>query len=169
MPTAAAHAPIPVVVRPIDVSDGPALVRFHEALSPEAQRSRFFFVHPHLSAAEVEHFTHLDHRDREALVVTDGHTIVAVGRYERLSGGNRAEVAFVTADAHRGKGLASGLLGRLATMARAVGITEFVAQTLPDNRRMLGVFARSGLLTASGVHDGLVDVSMSLDQQTIAP
>jgi hypothetical protein len=53
---------------------------------------------------------------------------------------------------------------RLAATARGVGITEFVAQTLPDNRKMLGVFTRSGLLTATGFHDGLVDVSMALER-----
>ena len=168
MPTTTAHPPIDLVVRGIDASDGAALVRFHEALSSEAQRSRFFAVHPHLSDAEVEYFTHVDHLDREALVVTDGPDILAVGRYDRLPERNRAEVAFVTADDHRGQGLASLLLGRLATIASAAGVTEFVAQTLPDNRQMLGVFARSGLLTATAFHDGLVDVSMSLDQQTTA-
>jgi GNAT superfamily N-acetyltransferase len=154
--------PITSVIRAIHGSDGPALERFHEALSPEAQRSRFFNVHPHLSAAEVEHFTHVDHLDREAIVVTDGPDIVAVGRYDRLPGRDVAEVAFVTADDHHGRGLASLLLARLAVRARAVGVTEFVAQTLPDNRKMLGVFARSGLLAASAFHDGLVEVSMSL-------
>lgn len=167
MPATTAIPPIPpitIAVRRIEASDGPALVRFREALSPEAQRSRFFYVHPHLSDVEVEHFTHVDHLDREALIVTDGPDIVAVGRYDRFPDTNRAEVAFVTADDHHGQGFASLLLGRLASIARAHGITDFVAQTLPENRRMLGVFARSGLLAAYGFHDGLVDVSMSLDQ-----
>lgn len=168
MPTTAAVPPTTTVVRAIEGSDGPRLVRFHEALSPDAQRSRFFNVHPHLSATEVEHFTHVDHIDREALVVLNGPDIVAVGRYDRLPGRNVAEVAFVTADDHRGRGLASLLLIRLAARARIIGVTEFVAQTLPENRKMLGVFSRSGLLEASAFHNGLVDVSMSLDQDPSA-
>jgi RimJ/RimL family protein N-acetyltransferase len=159
----AAALPITLVIRAIEGSDAPALVQFHEALSPDSQRSRFFYLHPHLSAAEVEHFTCVDHLDREAVVVTDGPDIVAVGRYDRLPGSTTAEVAFVTADDHNGRGFASLLLARLAARARAVGVTQFVAQTLPDNRKMLGVFARSGLLAASAFHDGVVEVSMSLD------
>jgi hypothetical protein len=49
----------------------PALVRLHETLSPETTRSRFYSVHPHLSAAEVIRFTNVDHRQREALVALD--------------------------------------------------------------------------------------------------
>ena len=73
-----------------------------------------------------------------------------------------AEVAFVTAEDHRREGLASQFLARLADTALTVGIIEFIAETLPDNRRMLGVFARSGLLVATAFHGGLIDVSMSL-------
>ena len=156
-------SPITVVIRAIHGSDGPALERFHEALSPEAQRSRFFYVHPHLSAAEIEHFTHVDHHEREAIIVTDGPDIVAVGRYDRLPGSHAAEVAFVTADDHHGRGFASLLLARLADRARAVGITQFIAQTLPENRKMLAVFTRSGLPAATAFRGGLVDVSMSLE------
>jgi GNAT superfamily N-acetyltransferase len=149
-------------------SDGPALERFHEALSPDAQRSRFFIFHPHLSASEIERFTHVDHVDREALVVTRGAEIVAVGRYDRLPDRSDAEVAFVTAEDHRGEGLASQLLARLADAARAVGISDFVAETFGDNSRMLGVFTRSGLPTSVSYRDGVANVSMSLELVTAA-
>ncbi len=150
-------------------SDGPALVRFHEALSADAQRSRFFGVHPHLSAAEVEQFTNVDHVDREAIIVTIGAEIVAVGRYDRLPATDSAEVAFVTAEAHRGDGIASELLRRLAVLARAVGINQFVAQTLPQNQQMLGVFARSPFKSVTKFAGGIVDVSMSLTNTTEDP
>ena len=42
-----------VLLRPIEPTDGPALVRFHEGLSDLTSHRRFFNVHPHLSAAEV--------------------------------------------------------------------------------------------------------------------
>src|SRR5215831_10237001 len=55
-----------VQVRPIDASDAERLFRFHESLSPETTRLRFFAIHPYLSAAEVERFSTVDHHDREA-------------------------------------------------------------------------------------------------------
>jgi hypothetical protein len=53
-----------VQIRPIEPSDAPGLERFHAALSPETIRMRFFTPHPRLSAAELELFTVVDHRDR---------------------------------------------------------------------------------------------------------
>jgi GNAT superfamily N-acetyltransferase len=149
-------------VRPIARSDAPALVRFHELLSPESQRTRFFAPHPHLSEKEVEHFTHVDHLDREALVATEGTEIVAVGRYERLPGTDQAEVAFVTRDDHHGSGLAAMLLDQLAIVARRVGISVFIAQTLVGNWRMLGVFNRSRFPVSTTSRDGIVDVTFSI-------
>ena len=120
-------------IRPIVPSDGAALVRFHELLSPESQRSRFFTAHPHLSATEVERFTNVDHRDREALVAVIGADIVGVGRYDRLGASPRAEVAFVTRDDHQGTGIATTLLQQLTVAAHRVGITCLVAETLAGN------------------------------------
>ncbi|HEV3227007.1 MAG TPA: hypothetical protein VGZ52_09235, partial [Acidimicrobiales bacterium] len=73
-----------VLVRAIRPSDAEELVRFHEGLSSESQRSRFFTVHPHLTAEEVGRFTNVDHRDRQAFVALVGVDIVGVGRYDRL-------------------------------------------------------------------------------------
>jgi hypothetical protein len=71
-----------VGIRPISPSDREALVQFHEGLTSETTRLRFFILHPHLMPREVERFTHVDHHDREALVALDGPDIIAVGRFE---------------------------------------------------------------------------------------
>ena len=55
-----------------------------------------------------------------------------------------AEVAFVVGDEHQGRGIGTVLLEHLAAAARERGITRFVAETLADNRRMLGVFRDAG-------------------------
>ena len=149
-------------VRPIAPSDADALIRFHGRLSPESQRTRFFAPHPSLSDEEVEHFTHVDHRDREAYVVTEDDEIVAVGRYERLPDTTQAEVAFVTCDDHQSTGLAALLLDRLVTAARRVGVSVFVAQTLVGNWPMLRVFYRSGFPVSSSSFDGIVDVTFPI-------
>ena len=60
--------------------------------------------------------------------------MIGVGRYDRLEGGDEAEVAFAVADAHQGRGLATLLLEYLASYAADNGITRFAADTLIDNR-----------------------------------
>lgn len=151
-----------VGIRAMAESDGDALVRFHEGLTKETTRMRFFMLHPHLTLGEVERFTHVDHHDREALVVLDGPDIVAVGRYDRLPGTTEAEVAFVVADGWQGHGAGTYLLAHLAQRARIEGLTAFVADTLGDNHRMRDVFRHSGLVAESHTVAGVVHVVLDL-------
>lgn len=145
------------VVRPIEPDDAAALVCFHEALDVQSQYFRFFTAHPHLTEAEVHRFTCVDHRDREALVVLDGDRLVAVGRYERdLRVPAEAEVAFIVAPDHRGRGWATELLHRLAELARRCGIDTFTAETLGVNHTMREVFAHAGYPWTSSFEDGIV-------------
>jgi RimJ/RimL family protein N-acetyltransferase len=152
-------------VRPITRSDADALVRFHEQLTGETTRLRFFSTHPHLSPKEVEGFTRVDHVDREALVALDGFQIVAVGRYDRLRDQREAEVAFVVSDAWQGHGVGTLLLERLARRARAAGIHRFVADTLDENHRMRQLFRRSGPMTGTADGAGVIRVVLDLDRE----
>ena len=76
---------VTVHLRPIRPDDAARLVEFHKGLSTRSVYRRFFFVHPSLSPAEVERFTHVDYVDRLAIVAVDDLRLVAVGRYERRS------------------------------------------------------------------------------------
>lgn len=142
--------------RPILPADGDALVTFHDGLSSQSVYRRFFFVHPHLTGAEVERFTHVDYVDRMAYTVFDGVAMVGVGRYERIPGTAEAEVAFVVTDDHQHLGIGTLLLDHLADAARSHGVETFVAQTLSDNRDMLGVFLASGFPVATSASAGTV-------------
>ena len=152
-----------VQIRPIDPGDADRLVRFHESLSPETTRLRFFSFHPHLTDAEVARFTTVDHHDREALVAAAGDDLVGVARYDRLEPTRDAEVAFVVSDRWQGSGVGSLLLEHLAARARAEGLQRFVAETLSENRRMLQVFAASGLVANRSWEHGVAHLVMSLD------
>ena len=112
-----------VQVRPIDPTDAARLVHFHESLSPETTRLRFFTPHPYLSEAEVARFTTVDHHDREALVALADDELIGVARFDREAGSQDADVAFVVADAWQGSGVASLLLEHLAARARTEGLT----------------------------------------------
>lgn len=123
----------PFTIRPIETADTARLMAAHDQLSPEARRLRFFRPHPVMTEEEANHFTHVDHVDREAFVATVGDDIVAVGRYDRVSP-TEAEIAIVVGDAFQGHGLGTTLLDHLGEHARKVGITHFVADTFGDNR-----------------------------------
>jgi acyl-CoA synthetase (NDP forming)/RimJ/RimL family protein N-acetyltransferase len=130
-------------VRPVVAADAPAMRRFFEGLSLESIGLRFFGV-PNFDWA-TKWAVETDDAERYALVATagPGHVIVAHGAYVRIDG-ERAEVAFVVADAWQGHGIATIMLGQLAAAAQAHGITAFSAEVLPGNHRMIGVFRDSG-------------------------
>ena len=152
----------PVHLRPIRPADAEALVSFHDRLSTEAVYRRYFFSHRHLTPAEVEHFTTVDYVDRMALVAEVDGRLVAVGRYERLTGTATAEAAFVVADEFQRQGIGTLLLEHLAERAWSVGITAFSAQTLAENREMVSVFVASGFPVEMSSAEGTVSVAFSI-------
>jgi RimJ/RimL family protein N-acetyltransferase len=152
----------PLAVRPIQPGDGDALVRFHQGLSAETTRLRYFSPHPTLSPDEVEHLTVVDHHVREALVVWAEGEIVAVARFEGLDDPATAEVAFVVSDRWQHRGIATALLEVLARRAREQGIGRFEADALVENRPMLDVFERSPFTSTRTTRGGVTHVALSL-------
>jgi GNAT superfamily N-acetyltransferase len=143
-------------------SDAKKLVRFHHTLSPQTKYLRFFGVHGQLTQDEVYRFTHVDHREREAIVAVVSGEIVAVARYERYEASTDAEVAFVVADSWQGRGLGTLLFARLARRAREVGVERFIAETLSQNRSMLAVFGHAGLPLSQRTERGVVHLVIDL-------
>jgi GNAT superfamily N-acetyltransferase len=152
-----------VHVRPIRPGDAARLAQFHQHLSLRSVYRRFFFVHPVLSATEIERFTTVDYVDRLALVVEEAQHLLAVGRYDRSAGTGEAEVAFVVADLYQNRGIGTLLLEQLAAAAWRNGITTFTASVLPENREMLGVFTDSGFQVTTHIEDGVIGVRFPIE------
>ncbi len=148
-------------LRPIRPSDAERLVAFYDRVSPESKYLRFFAPYPRLSERDVVRFTHVDYVDRVAFILTLGEEMIAVGRYDRIEGAT-AEVAFLIEDAHQGRGIGQLLLEHLAEAARERGITRFVAEVLPQNRRMAQVFADAGYRVSKGFEDGVLNVEFPI-------
>jgi acetyl coenzyme A synthetase (ADP forming)-like protein len=145
-------------LRPIRANDDAGLVGLFGRLSRESIYMRFFSPIQTPTDQQLEHFTHVDYDDRMALVAELGDAIVAVARYDRRPGSDEAEVAFVVQDDQQGRGLATIMLEHLAAAARTRGVRAFMAETLPDNRRMLGVFRDAGFQVVREFADGVVHV-----------
>jgi acetyl coenzyme A synthetase (ADP forming)-like protein len=132
-----------VHVRPVRRDEEDAIRAFLENVSPESIAFRFFGA-PNLSWV-VAWSVDVDYADRYALVAETGspREIIAHAAYLRESE-QRAEVAFLVADAWQGRGISTILLAHLAALAEAHGISTFTAQVLPANHRMIEVFRESG-------------------------
>jgi len=151
------------VIRPIVPEDAAELVAFAGKLSGETVYLRFFSPRRSLTDAEAAQLATVDYTDRLALVAFVDGELAAVARYERLAQADQAEVAFTVRDDQQGRGLGTVLLEHLAAAALARGIVTFVADTLPENVKMLGVFRAAGLVEQARYDNGLIRVTMQLE------
>ncbi|MBA3234192.1 MAG: GNAT family N-acetyltransferase, partial [Propionibacteriales bacterium] len=148
-------------LRPIQPDDADRLVAFYERVSPQSKYMRFFAPYPTLSERDVDRFTRVDHVARVAFVLTVATDIIAVGRYDKLDG-DEAEVAFLVEDAHQGRGVAQLLLEHLAEAGRERGISQFVAEVLPDNARMIHTFRDAGYRIVNDYSEGVLHLDFPI-------
>jgi len=152
-------------LRPPGREDADALLDFFRALSQQSLRRRFHGL-PNIRPQLVESLLEPDWTERGSLLGTladdDGERVVAVANYVRLRDPAVAESAFAVADAEQGRGIGTRLLERLAARAAAVGIDRFVAEVLPENRSMLGVFEKVGFELKRELASGVVEVAFPI-------
>ncbi|MCQ9164089.1 GNAT family N-acetyltransferase [Arthrobacter sp. STN4] len=150
-------------LRPMTAADADAVQAFHMAQSQNSVYLRFFTYKSRLTPKELRRFTELDYRDRVAFVITHRDRIIGIGRFDRLDNPAEAEVAFNVSDSQQGRGLGSILLEHLAAAARENGIDKFTAEVLPENRKMLQVFADAGYEVHRHFDDGVVSLAFDID------
>lgn len=129
-----------VQVREIQPQDAPALQRLVGRLSEQSIHLRFFGPMDELSDKKARYFAEVDGEDQYALVALDPEDdgeIVAVVRYDREDGTDRAEYAALVEDRLQGRGLGLGLTHALIQAARERGVKDFEALVLPENRGMI--------------------------------
>ncbi|MFG1861259.1 bifunctional acetate--CoA ligase family protein/GNAT family N-acetyltransferase [Microbispora bryophytorum] len=155
-------------VRPIRPDDAGMLRSFYSRLSAESIYFRYFGPRPRLTDKDVVWFTNVDYDNRVALIATIGTEMVAVVRYDRVQPRDHAEVAFLVEDAHQGRGLAAVLMEHLRAAARERGIKTFIADVLPGNHRMTGLFRQAGYTAQSQFEDGVVRMTLDLSSTETA-
>ncbi|MGW0179984.1 GNAT family N-acetyltransferase [Nocardia sp. NPDC003345] len=154
-----------VRLRPLTPADADELQRFHTALSERTRYLRYFGPYPRISPKDLYRTTHLDYHDRVGLAIVLGDSIIAVGRYELLdrTGSRAAEVAFVVADEHQGRGLGSILLEHLAGAAAENRIDTFVAEVLAENVVMVTVFREAGYQVERSRDGSVLHLEFAID------
>ena len=141
--------------------DDGALLGFLQGLSDQSLYQRFH-GHPQVGDKLVEPVLDPDWVERGALLGTHEERVVALANYVRLRDIRSAEVAFAVADDFQGRGIGTRLLEQLAAAATQVGIEEFIAEVMPDNAAMLGVFKDAGFETTRATVLGTTEVHLAL-------
>src|ERR671916_1909731 len=150
------------VVRP---EDAPALQRLHARCSERTIYLRFFGPMKELSDEQARYFAStngVDHFGLVALDPEDPNEIIAVVRYARNPGDERAEYAALVEDRWQGHGVGASLTHRLIEEARANGVSSFYALVKGANKRMLNVFRHLDLPEKERVEDGEKMVEIGL-------
>lgn len=151
-------------IRAIRPDDKDRLLEHFTGLSPQSRYQRFFGTKRGLSREELKALTELDFQTHVGLVATlfggVEEKIIGVGRYIVDREPTRAEVAFAVLDEYQGRGIGTVLLEHLSRIARAGGITEFVADVLAGNRKMLDVLGESGFPVKRSIESGVVHVAL---------
>ncbi|WKE63983.1 GNAT family N-acetyltransferase [Gallaecimonas kandeliae] len=162
----------PVFVRAVRREDKYALLKAYKHMSERSIYYRFMRPKWQMSLDEAARFTDVDFENHVAIAV--GHysdkgeeEALGIGRYILLPGSKvkRAEFACAVIDSLQGQGVGSILFKHLVKIAREQGIEEFVAEVLPQNRGMMGVFRASGLPVRAIMEDGLLRVNLDLRQR----
>jgi acetyltransferase len=158
-----------VTIRPIRPEDEPLLVRFHESLSEQTVRLRYFY--PMKLSARVDHdrlsrIVFNDY-DREIALVAEIHEggeskIIGVGRLTKVFGTDEAEFAILVSDPYQGQGLGTELLSRLKDIGRQEGIKLIFGKILYENQNMQRVTDRLGFKVKGMPKDGAISVELEL-------
>ncbi len=154
-----------VEIRALRPEDRDGMLAAVSRIGTDSLYRRFFAVKREFSESETAFFVNVDFVNHVALVAEveeDGKSmIVAGGRYIVISPG-KAEVAFAVIDEYQGQGLGKTLMRHLVSIARDAGLRELVADVLPYNKPMLGVFQKCGLAISTKRESDSVHVTMQL-------
>ncbi len=153
------------VVQPDDVS---ALQRFHERLSEKTIYLRFFGSLRELPEEKAHYFAHVDGVDHFALVALDPEDpdeIIAIVRYDREPGSEKAEYAALVEDRWQGHGVGTDLTRRLIDEAREKGVRFFYALVKGQNTRMLNILRHLDLPEQERRVDGIKCVEVKLTSE----
>jgi acetyltransferase len=133
-----------VTLRPIRLEDEPLMVRFHESLSDDSVRRRYFQLLHLRDRVDHDRLIQIcfNDFDREVALVaerrmSDGRReVLGVGRLSRDHGASTAEFAMLINDPWQGRGLGHLLLDKLIRVGSREGIDQIVGDILPDNWAM---------------------------------
>jgi acetyltransferase len=161
-----------VLIRAIGPEDEPLLIRFHQGLSAQTIRMRFFSLVKTLSRESLIRLCHLDY-DREMALVAERRDenglpyLIGVSRYYLDPETGTAEFAAVVGDSWQRLGLGRHLMARLIDVARQRGVKQLLGVVLRENGAMLRLAEDLGFrLQPSPFSDPSVEVV--LDLETVA-
>jgi GNAT superfamily N-acetyltransferase len=137
-----------VPFKPVGPKDGSALQRFLGRCSERTIYLCFFGYLGEVSDQKAQYLASVDGTDHFGLVALDPDDpdeIIAMVRYDREPGQERAEYAAIVEDGWQDHGIGMALTRRLIAAAQDNGVRYFYAMVIGKNTRMLELLRRLDL------------------------
>jgi GNAT superfamily N-acetyltransferase len=157
-----------VPFRLVQPKDAPALQRFLGRCSERTIYLRFFGSLNEFTEEKAQYFAHTDGVNHFAFVALDPDDrdeIIAVVRYDREPGEEKAEYAAIVEDGWQGHGIGIDLTRRLVDVACIQGIRAFYAMVMGKNKRMLELLRHLDLPEQEHEEGGTKHVEVELAPQ----
>ncbi|MGB7934290.1 MAG: GNAT family N-acetyltransferase [Gammaproteobacteria bacterium] len=155
-----------VTLRPIRPEDEPLWHELIASSSAESIRFRFRSIFRHANHQMAVKYCTIDYERELAIVVEtrvdNQRRLIGVGQLITDLNHESAEYAVIVPDPWQGRGVGALLLDYCLVLATRWGIAEVVAETDPENMRMLSLFHKRGFNSVIRREDDVVFLRKSL-------
>lgn len=152
-------------LRPIRGEDEPALKIFHESLSSESLRYRFFTARRHFRHRELALFAQIDYQQEMAFTATDAQgKIFGVVRTWTDADHVQAEFSILVGDDAQGMGLGFTLMTEMINYCKAQGTMEMIGTVLSENGPMLKLAEKLGFNVSRRLAGDVVEIILPLNK-----
>ncbi|MDN3506502.1 MAG: bifunctional acetate--CoA ligase family protein/GNAT family N-acetyltransferase [Simkaniaceae bacterium] len=155
-----------LLLRPVRPEDEPLFMDFHQQLSEETVKARYFeelTLEERTAHERLIRIAHADY-DREILLLAiQDISIVGAIRLSKIPLTNTATIKLVLIDKIQKQGLGTILLNQILDIAKLEGITEIHVQILSNNIAMKKMLKRAGfILSPSEENPDIINASLAI-------
>lgn len=157
---------LPLLLRPVKISDEPLLKDFFYSLSDTSLYRRFMNPRQDMPHERLQEYVVIDYT-REMVIlacIEDAARpeVVGMAEYYLEEDGLTANVAFAVRDQYQNRGIGTELLAYLTQIARRQGLHGFTAEVLRENEPMLRVFEKMKFPTETATVGDAYKLKISL-------
>ncbi|MBN1533223.1 MAG: GNAT family N-acetyltransferase [Spirochaetes bacterium] len=164
-------AGLPVLLRPVKISDEDLLKEFFYSLSDKSLYTRFFTSMPYISHRLLQDFVVVDYTTQMVILAIleeeARERVVGIGQYKTDRDTLTADIAFAVRDDYQGNGIGSMLVHYIASIALKEGILGLTADVMAQNKAMIHLISQINSSVVKELRDGCY--AMSVDFSRGAP
>jgi acyl-CoA hydrolase/RimJ/RimL family protein N-acetyltransferase len=162
---------LPVLLRPVKISDEDLLKDFFYSLSDKSIYRRFFSSRTYMPHEFLQKFVIIDYSKQMTMLAViekdEIEIVVGIGQYIIIEKAHKADVAFAVRDEYQNRGIGTLLLNYLTGIAMKDGLLGFTADVLSENRAMLHLFEKMDFEMEKTIDAGTYEISMGFRNKNV--